>query len=221
MARRTTGSNRTVRDSGERRRPGRPVGQTETRERIVEVAVETFAQHGFSSTSMRKIAGAADVTPPAVTHHFRSKEGLYVRVLEEIALSLEMWLFDDDAKPGAAEIVAFVDSYFAWLDAHPDYARIVAFELVGTPDFDNEDGSFLEPVLKRARGVFERAADAGEVPDGLDVEMYLLNVLGAALHFQPGGASGVLVGFEGSEAELRSRFRQAQLHEVRRLFGAT
>ncbi len=196
------------------------MGQTETRERIVEVAVETFAQHGFSSTSMRKIAGAADVTPPAVTHHFRSKEGLYLRVLEEIALSLELWLFDDDATAGAAEALALVDSYFAWLDAHPDYARIVAFELVGTPDFENEDASFLEPILTRARGVFERAAGAGELPPDVDIDMFLLSVLGASLHFQPGGASGLLIGFDGSESEFRTRYRRSQLALIRRFFGA-
>lgn len=204
-------------DTGERRRPGRPVGQTETRERIVEVAVETFAQHGYSSTSMRKIAGAADVTPPAVTHHFRTKEGLYARVLEEVALSMEMWLFgDDDAPAQEPPLVVFARAYFDWLDAHPDYARIIAFELVGSPDFElAAESSFLAPVLERARAMIVAGQTAGEIPQ-FDVEMFVLELFSSALHFQEGGAAGRLVGI-GDAATLRRRYRASMLAQIERL----
>jgi AcrR family transcriptional regulator len=212
-----SGNSKSASDTSERRRPGRPVGQTETRERIVEVAVETFAQHGYSSTSMRKIAGAADVTPPAVTHHFRTKEGLYARVLEEVALSMEMWLFGEDEEPGAdAPLLAFARAYFDWLDAHPDYARIIAFELVGSPDFElDAEDSFLAPVLERARGMIAAGQSTGRMPS-FDVEMFVLELLSGALHFQEGGAAGRLVGI-GDAATLRRRYRASVLAQIARL----
>ncbi|MDQ6800336.1 MAG: TetR/AcrR family transcriptional regulator [Acidobacteriota bacterium] len=59
----------------------------ETRERIVDAALELFRQKGFDETTMRDIAAAADVATGAAYYYFRSKEELvmafYVRTTEE------------------------------------------------------------------------------------------------------------------------------------------
>lgn len=49
----------------------------ETRRRLVGVAGELFATRGLGEVSLREIAKAANLTAPAVLHHFGSKEGLY------------------------------------------------------------------------------------------------------------------------------------------------
>jgi AcrR family transcriptional regulator len=48
-----------------------------TRARILQSAVTLFAEHGLGSTSVRDVAGAADVSLAMVGHYFGSKDELY------------------------------------------------------------------------------------------------------------------------------------------------
>src|SRR5262245_4789995 len=59
-----------------------PSATPQTRERILDVAEALFAAHGFAGTSMREIAGAADLTAASLYNHFDGKEALYAAVLE-------------------------------------------------------------------------------------------------------------------------------------------
>ncbi|MFM9372953.1 TetR/AcrR family transcriptional regulator [Streptomyces sp. Da 82-17] len=54
----------------------------ERRRRILDAAVEHFAQWGFHASSLARIAKDVGVTQGGLLHHFRSKEDLLVRVLE-------------------------------------------------------------------------------------------------------------------------------------------
>ncbi|MGB8407288.1 MAG: TetR family transcriptional regulator [Mycobacterium sp.] len=59
------------------RRPGRPAGNTDTRERILNSARELFARNGFDKTSIRAIATAAGVDSALVHHYFGNKQQLF------------------------------------------------------------------------------------------------------------------------------------------------
>ncbi len=48
----------------------------DTKERILDVAEQMFAENGFRGTSLRSITAAAHVNLAAVNYHFGSKEGL-------------------------------------------------------------------------------------------------------------------------------------------------
>jgi len=54
----------------------------ETKERILKVAEELFAVHGFDSTSMREITKNAKVSLALVNYHFGSKENLLLCLVE-------------------------------------------------------------------------------------------------------------------------------------------
>jgi AcrR family transcriptional regulator len=60
-----------------RKRPGRPRGASDTRERILVSARELFARNGISNTSIRAVAAAADVDSALVHHYFGTKEQLF------------------------------------------------------------------------------------------------------------------------------------------------
>jgi AcrR family transcriptional regulator len=61
------------------RRPGRPrdTNSDETRWRILEAALDAFADRGYDGVSTREIARQAEVTSATVYHHFPSKFSLY------------------------------------------------------------------------------------------------------------------------------------------------
>jgi AcrR family transcriptional regulator len=54
-----------------------------SREKIIQAAIEFFAQHGFRGTKMADIAKAANLTEPGLLHHFPSKTYLLMEVLKE------------------------------------------------------------------------------------------------------------------------------------------
>jgi len=64
-----------------RKRPGRPPGASDTRDRILSCARELFARNGFDKTSIRAIATAADVDPALVHHYFGIKEQLFAAAI--------------------------------------------------------------------------------------------------------------------------------------------
>ncbi len=54
--------------------------QSETR--ILEAARQSFAEHGYERTTIRGVAGAANVDPGLVIHYFSSKEELFAEATQ-------------------------------------------------------------------------------------------------------------------------------------------
>ncbi|MHC9297445.1 TetR family transcriptional regulator [Mycobacterium sp. LTG2003] len=65
----------------ERKRPGRPPGTSDTRERILATARELFARNGIDKTSIRAIAAGAGVDPALVHHYFGTKTQLFAAAI--------------------------------------------------------------------------------------------------------------------------------------------
>ena len=57
--------------------------RVDTREKIMQIATNLFAQRGFAGVSIRELTIAADVNISAISYHFHGKEGLYKEVIEE------------------------------------------------------------------------------------------------------------------------------------------
>jgi AcrR family transcriptional regulator len=57
---------------------------TDTRTRLIEVAVDLFTRHSFAGTSLQMIADELGFTKAAIYHHFRTREQLLASVLEPI-----------------------------------------------------------------------------------------------------------------------------------------
>ncbi len=64
------------------RRPGRPPGQSNTRDEILECARELFSRSGFDKTSIRSVAAAAGVDAALVHHYFGTKQQLFAAAIE-------------------------------------------------------------------------------------------------------------------------------------------
>jgi len=64
-----------------RKRPGRPTGTSDSRDRILESARVLFARNGIANTSIRAVAAAAGVDSALVHHYFGTKEKLFAAVV--------------------------------------------------------------------------------------------------------------------------------------------
>jgi AcrR family transcriptional regulator len=67
--------------NAKRRRPGRPAGNSDTRERILTSARDLFARNGIDRTSIRAVAKAAGVDAALVHHYFGTKQQLFAAAI--------------------------------------------------------------------------------------------------------------------------------------------
>ncbi|MBV8347451.1 MAG: TetR family transcriptional regulator [Mycolicibacterium sp.] len=67
--------------NAERKRPGRPPGVSDARERILASAREIFARNGIDKTSIRAVAADAGVDPALVHHYFGTKQQLFAAAI--------------------------------------------------------------------------------------------------------------------------------------------
>jgi AcrR family transcriptional regulator len=65
-----------------------------TRDQLLSIATEMFAENGFAGTSLRSIAKQAEVSPALLVHHFGTKDAL---VKEAISKTLGDWVADEKA----------------------------------------------------------------------------------------------------------------------------
>lgn len=54
-----------------------------SKDKIIEAAIEVFFEKGYDGASMREIAEKAGLTKPMIYYHFKNKEALYLGLLED------------------------------------------------------------------------------------------------------------------------------------------
>ena len=76
-----------------------PAERSASAQRVLDAALELFAEHGFEGTSLQQIADRLGVTKAAVYYHFRSKDDLLSALVEPAFDELNQLLDEADALP--------------------------------------------------------------------------------------------------------------------------
>lgn len=71
----------------------------DTRQRIQEVALELFAEHGYEKTSLREIAERLDVTKAALYYHFKTKEDILGSIIDDWAAQADEIIAWGESQP--------------------------------------------------------------------------------------------------------------------------
>ncbi|MGG4446253.1 TetR/AcrR family transcriptional regulator [Brevibacillus porteri] len=96
-----------------RRRLTQAERKKETRQLLIDAAIETFAQLGFHGASVDKIADHAGFTKGAVYAHFQSKEDLFLAILEgQMQLHVSNIHHVIDHQPSLSHFIEAMDAYF-------------------------------------------------------------------------------------------------------------
>ncbi|MBD0335794.1 MAG: TetR family transcriptional regulator [Cyanobacteria bacterium Co-bin13] len=92
-----------------------PNNRKTARQRLIQAALQLFAQQGVTETTTRQIADVAEVNEVTLFRHFGSKHGLLLAVLEEAEVFVEM---GDVLRQQASQIQGFVPALQAYVEGH-------------------------------------------------------------------------------------------------------
>lgn len=108
-----------------------------TRARILECALDAFAERGFEGATVRDIAAAAGVNHGLIKYHFEDKDNLWKaavtflfdRMHAEMATPPEELLL-----PAYEQLRSWIRRYVHYCARHPEHARIMVQESIRDSD---------------------------------------------------------------------------------------
>src|SRR3954452_21376829 len=157
----------------------------ETKERILDAALDSFGTRGYDGTSLDAVAGGLGVSKQTILYHYPSKEILLEAVIDRSAAELSAALEAALRRAGAGieRVEAVVRSVFRLAGRRPQLLGLVReVSRLGPPATTRLTGG-LDPLVARATGFLE-AEMAGGRMRLKDPRLLLLNaysvVIGAA-----------------------------------------
>jgi AcrR family transcriptional regulator len=148
-----------------------------TRNEILDVATEEFAERGYSGGRVDEIAARTRTTKRMIYYYFGSKERLWIAVLERAYARIraaEQEVDLGDLGPQAA-IRRLAELTFDHHESHPDFIKLVSVENIHRAEHIAKFSSFtnlntpaidlISRILEQgyAEGAFTRRVDAVDV----------------------------------------------------------
>lgn len=145
----------------------------ERRRAIVVAATAHFAREGYRGTGIAAIAKEAGVTTGGVLHHFGSKEGLLVAVLQQRDRDALASFGSDPSDTVADELDRWV-SVASWNEERAAVAALHTVLLAESIADDHPARAWFvernEAVIAMLAATLRRGVARGELRDDLDVE---------------------------------------------------
>jgi TetR/AcrR family transcriptional regulator len=97
------------------------------RSEILRAAAQTFAMHGLEGARTESIAEAARVNKALLFYHFKSKNGLFSAVVEDLMGGVHRSLIDLLSSPAPPQevIVRYLDRFFEAVSSRPDLGCLI------------------------------------------------------------------------------------------------
>ena len=144
------------------------------RERLLKVATELFARKGYSATTTREIVDAARVTKPVLYYYFRSKEGIYLELMERAFKQFESVVDTSIMGSGSIEqkLLRLCDQVFDLALKEIEVVRLVYAFYYGPPqgapffDFDAVHQRLFDAIQQLVmEGMRDKELREGKVED--------------------------------------------------------
>ncbi len=158
------------------------------RERLLETAIGIFAQKGYAGTSVREIAERAGVSKPVLYYYFKSKEGLFLAILE-MAENLQKQLLAEVLKSQGNVLNRLLMLYrrvYAEVEAHRSLYKMIHGLIFGppqgTPNYDFT--RYHRHMINAIRKIYDTGLAEGEVKKtaGGEVAYLVLSLIDFCLH---------------------------------------
>jgi AcrR family transcriptional regulator len=144
-----------------------------TRADILRVATAEFAAQGYAGARVDEIANLISTTKRMIYYYFGSKEGLYLKVMEEayrVIRRLESELDVKDLPPVDA-LRRLAESTYDHHTSHRDFVRLVAIENIHRAEHIAESTVIHDlnsTAVETLQAVLRRGAEDGSLRDDID-----------------------------------------------------
>ena len=141
----------------------------ESSRRMMEAAVDAFAERGYHATTTRDIATRVGLSPAALYVHFPSKQALLTEISRqghEAALTLVRTSMVGIEDP-LGRLQAVIHAFAAWHAEHHQVARVVQAELSALADEDRRAVIGLRQKIERqVENQLQSGVSAGQMEVG-------------------------------------------------------
>ncbi|MFD5142449.1 TetR/AcrR family transcriptional regulator [Streptomyces sp. NPDC058401] len=176
---------------------GRPrAGQETDLPRLLQGALDAFAEKGFGGTSVRDLARSLGVSHGLLTARFGSKEGLWFAAIEHaLADSERAWREVGDS-PDLDDLEALRQGIVRQVlasAAHPQMARIMNHEgAIDSPRVRFVVERFVNPLRPGVERLLARLVDAGRIRPVPYATLHFLVVQGGGAQYASPAAAALL-----------------------------
>ena len=171
--------------------------QEDTKQRILEKALELFAERGYASVSVGEIAEAVGIRAPSLYNHFPSKQAIFDAIVESTAAQYEadtdkldihvqnakrdIPIFTEITAQALYEKVYQIFRYSLHNDTIRRFRRMMTIEQFRSPELAAlYSRRYVERILEYHAGIFRALIASGEIaaenPDALAM-LYVAPVL--------------------------------------------
>ncbi|TKB48759.1 TetR/AcrR family transcriptional regulator [Ferrimonas sediminicola] len=162
---------------------GRPVGESNAREQLIEAARELFSEHPYEKVSTRRVAERAGVNASLIRYYFSNKWGLFEAMMQETIQPV----FEKAYKARRGESFDTVSevfrTYYRVMSRSPQFAKLL-FRLLSLEGREGQVShvfSLMEKHLKVGDApvmpILEGMAASGELKPGIDPAMARLSLI--------------------------------------------
>jgi AcrR family transcriptional regulator len=138
-----------------------------SRERILEIATDLFAEKGYAGTYVREIVEKAGVSKPVLYYYFQSKEGLFYAILEW-ATDVQQNVLNEVFQASGTVLERFIYLYRQVYEGIREYQSL--YKMIhgliygppqGAPEYDFY--KFQADMFVAVKRIYSEGLSAGEI----------------------------------------------------------
>jgi AcrR family transcriptional regulator len=173
-----------------------------TKKKLIRVATQEFAKHGFGGARTEVIASRANVNKGLIYHYFRTKENLYIAVLEHVYETMrgrerELDLAHLDPLEGMKRLIEF--SFDGWAKT-PAFIKLLNEENLHHAKHIRGSQKILQshaPLVVLVQDLLRRGVQDGVFRSGVDpIQLYLSIASEVYFYFSNAYTLGVSFGVD-------------------------
>jgi len=160
----------------------------DTRARVLEAALELFAERGFAATSTRELSERLGFTKAALYYYFRTKDDLLTALVQPVVAQLTAIITQTPVRASAAARRAVLAAYIDLALAHVDLLRV----LTQDPSVAQRPASAGHAALEERMLHLLTGHEAPDITERIRARAALAAIRGALLHADPAADPAVV-----------------------------
>jgi AcrR family transcriptional regulator len=168
--------------------PAPAPGHEESRARVLQAALELFAEQGFAATSTRELSERLGFTKAALYYYFKTKDDLLVALIQPAVEQLTALITQTPVRATAAARREVLAAYIDLNTSHVDLLRV----LTQDPSVARRPASAAHAALEERMLQLLAGHEAPDLTEQIRARAALAAIRGALAHAAPDGDPAIV-----------------------------